>query len=149
MPTRARCMLQGQKNVLRSFPFMTFVLWSCGARVHKEIQHISHVTAEREFPCEVISAESRNRPKETISAERGSFRPKYEHFWHLISAEMTPKAERFRQLPKLSLSAERPKQGPFGRTLNCSTQADVERAHRARPHTTKKITSVGRVPFGE
>ena len=25
----------------KAFPFMTFVLWSCGARVHKEMQHIS------------------------------------------------------------------------------------------------------------
>ena len=96
--------------------------------------------AERKFLSEVISAESQNIPKETISAESANFGQKrfisYEHPWSLISAEMTlfrpklalsaenhlsakmtPKAERFRQVPKMSLLAERPKRGPFGRTL--------------------------------
>ena len=82
-------------------------------------------------------------------AERGSFRPNYEHFWHLISAEitlfrpkfalsaekclsaeMTPKAERFRQVPKLSLSAERPKRGPFGRTIIYSNEGEVKEVPR-------------------
>ena len=69
--------------------------------------------AEREFLCDVILAESRkNRQRETISAK------------------MTPKAERFRQVPKLSLSAERPKRGPFGRTIIYSNEGEVKEVPR-------------------
>ena len=45
---------------------------------------------------------------------------------------MIPKAERFRQLPKLSLSAKTPKEAPFGRTN--SAWADGKLADMAEQH---------------
>ena len=70
-------------------------------------------------------------PKLTLSAEI------------VLSAEMMPKAKRFRQVPKVSFLAESPKEAPFGRTL----QQGRRRVERSRADRARQASLASALPL--